>query len=288
MTEFILQSIFIPLAVAVVLLLLPRLPWSVDVGRRITAWTAAPALGAAAILSLYIIEGLDIWMLTQRWYSLWVSALIVAIGGALACRNSSDRDGSCENTSKKTHFWLLFFTAALAILFLQMPNYDGLPVRLSIAMVAGVASLLMIRPARFAPVATPFALCISLGAVAILLIVSGSMKVGLVAFTLSLTSGACAAMAFFGRGFSGGPPYAMAGTTLLIALGLYGISYHDSPGVPITSWSIVSFAPVLLCMIGRTPSRTSIRIAIFGVVIVCATTAIIALQAAQEHASEKI
>lgn len=281
MIELILQALFLPTALSTVLLLLPRLPWCVDVGRRVGAWTAAPALGAAAILSLYAVEGSEIWLLTQRWYSLWVSALILAVGGVFAWMDSSDESSTHETSQTKNNFLPLACTAALAIFFLKMPNYDGMLTRLVLAAGTGIASILLIRPSRRAPIVMPLAICIALGSLAVLLLVSGSMKVALVASSLSLTSGVCAMLSFFGRGFSGGASFAMAGISLVIALGLYGASYHDGPVVPTLSWCVVSSAPLLLCAADRFRSRSSMAIALAAILVVCATVAVAGLRAAE-------
>ena len=172
-------------------------------------------------------------------------------------------------------------TSAFAIFILRFPFYDGILARIILAAIAALATLLMIPISGRTPVATPFAFSISFGAIAVLLLVSGSLKVALIASSLSLTSGICGMLAFWCRGFSGGASFAMAGITLAFALALYGASYHHHPEVTIASWCAASFAPLLLCVAHHSRFRNSTRIALVMILITCGAIAFVALRAAQ-------
>ncbi|GDY05895.1 hypothetical protein LBMAG51_06820 [Phycisphaerae bacterium] len=172
-------------------------------------------------------------------------------------------------------------TSVFAIFVLQFPFYDGILPRIILAAIAGIATLLMIRISARTPIATPFTFSISFGTIAILLVVSGSLKVALIASSLSLSSGICGVLAFWCRGFSGGASFAMAGITLAFALALYGASYHHNPGVTIASWCVASLAPLLLCVANHSRFRNSTRIVLVLILITCGAIAFVALRATQ-------
>lgn len=281
MSQFILQVVLLPVAFSIILYLLPRVPWSVENCQRIEVWSAGPALACATILSLYILEGAEIFHCSQRWYLLWITALIVGLGGITSCRISKKPWKLSRITLLNSNFFLLIGTSAFAIFILRLPFYDGILARIILAAIAALATLLMIPISGRTPVATPFAFSISFGAIAVLLLVSGSLKVALIASSLSLTSGICAMLAFWCRGFSGGASFAMAGITLAFALALYGASYHHHPEVTIASWCVASLAPLLLCVAHHSRFRNSTRIALVMILITCGAIAFVALRAAQ-------
>lgn len=220
----VIQSVFFPTAVAITLFLLPRLPWSVDVGRRIEVWTAAPALAIVILLSLYAVEGSEIWNLTQKWYSLWISAIILGVGGLIARVNFNQSEKPARTTVSKN---LLFSPAQprLQYLFSKCQTM-GKFFRVFFAAIAGIATSLLIKPSTRAPVVTPLSFSFVLCILSILLLVSGSLKMALIAASISTTAAACAILASVGGGFSGGASFSMAGISSCIALGLYGMSYH--------------------------------------------------------------
>ena len=281
MTELGLQAVFLPVALSIILCLIPRLPWSVESSLRIEVWSAAQALTFATILSLFIIEGAEIWLLTQRWYSLWITAVILALGGAASCGFVRKLWKPSSKSPMSGRLFLLTGTSAFAIFILGFPFYDGILARIILAAIAALATLLMIPISGRTPVATPFTFSISFGTIAVLLVVSGSLKVALIASSLSLTSGICALLAFWYRGFSGGASFAMAGITLAFALALYGASYHHHPEVTIVSWCVASLAPLLLCVAHHSRFRNSTRIALVVILITCGAIAFVALRAAQ-------
>ncbi len=288
MTEFGLQEVFLPVAFSIIFYLLPQFPWLVENSQRIEVWSAGPALAFAAILSLYIIEGAEVFHCTQRWYSLWITALIVGFGGITSFHFSKNPLKGVQTTLKRRMFFILSGTSVFAIFVLRFPFYDGILSRFILAAIAGIATLLMVRISALTPVATPFAFSFSFGTIAILLVVSGSLKVALIASSLSLSSGICGVLAFWCRGFSGGASFAMAGITLAFALALYGASYHHNPGVTIASWCVASLAPLLLCVANHFRFRNSTRIALVLILITYGAIAFIALRAtqAQSQASD--
>ena len=134
--------------------------------------------------------------------------IFVGLGGITSCRISKKPWKLSRITLLNSNFFLLIGTSAFAIFILRFPFYDGILARIILAAIAALATLLMIPISGRTPVATPFALSISFGAIAVLLLVSGSLKVALIASSLSLTSGICAMLAFWCRGFSGGASFA--------------------------------------------------------------------------------
>ena len=96
MIESIIHAVLFPTILAIIIFLLPRSPWSVDTGRRMNVWTAAPAMSTATMLSLYAVEGSEIWNLTQKWHSLWICALILGIGAMIASITSGQAWGKIE------------------------------------------------------------------------------------------------------------------------------------------------------------------------------------------------
>lgn len=286
MIEFILQTVILPVTLSTLFLLLPRFAWSVESNQRIEVWSAAPALAFTAILSLYMVEGPEIWQLTQKWNYLWVTALILALGGAMTTLSSRKKNVGFTYVPKHARTFILIATSAIAIFVLQFPNQADFFTRIFMAVIASIATLLMSRPARSGPITTPAAFCISLATIAVLLLVSGSMKVALVALSLSLTSGICALLASHSRGFSGGASFAMTAMTLSIALGLYGMSYHNNANVASFSWFSIPLIPILLCVTNRFRSKTVAVIAITMILILCGTLAFLALRASQSERLE--
>lgn len=198
-----------------------------------------------------------------------------------SCALSKDHWKPYLKTPMKSEFSILTGTSAFAIFALQFPNHEGILTRIILAASAGIATRLMIGISRRTPIAMPLTLSISFATIAILLLVSGSIKVALIASSLSLASGICAMLAFWCRGFSGGASFAMAGITLAFALALYGASYHNLPAVATTSWCVACLAPILLCIANHFHSRYSTMIAIVMILIVCGTIVFEALCAVQ-------
>ena len=271
MNEFILEAVFLPVALSTILFLLPRLPWSVEKKQRVDIWSAAPAFAVATILSLYFTEGAEIWNLNQKWYSLWVTALIVGFGGMASCALSKDHWKPYLNTPMKSELSILTGTSAFAIFALQFPNHEGIVTRIILAAIAAITTRLMIGISRRTPIAMPLTLSISFATIAILLLFSGSIKVALTASSLSLASGICAILAFWCKGFSGGASFTMAGITLAFALALYGTSYHNPPALATTSWCVACLAPILLFVANHFRHSYSSMIAIVIILIVCGT-----------------
>lgn len=264
----VIQSVFFPTAVAIILFLLPRLPWSVDVGRRIEVWTAAPALATVILLSLYAVEGSEIWNLTQKWYSLWISAIILGVGGLIARVNFNQSEKPARTTVSKKSF-ILACTAAVAIFVFKMPNNGEVLSRLFFAAIAGIATSLLRKPSTRAPVVMPLSFSFVLCMLAIIFMISGSLKMGLIAASLSITSAACAILASVTRGFSGGAAFSMAGITISIALALYGMSYHKNSDIPTAGWWIVALAPLLLCVANCFQSRRAMILGFMAILLVC-------------------
>lgn len=268
MIEMVLQSLFFPVTVAIIFFLLPRLSWSVETGHRIDVWTAAPAMAAATILSLYAVEGSEIWRLTQKWYSLWISAIILGFGGVVATV-SFNQLGKPERSKGSEKTFVLASTAAIAIFVLKMPNNEHVLMRLFLGAIVGIATYLLSKPSIRAPVVMPLSFSFVLCVLAILFMVSGSLKMGLIAASLSITSAACAILASVTRGFSGGVAFSMAGITISIALALYGVSYHKNSDVPTAGWWIVALAPLLLCVANCFQSRRAMILGFVAILLVC-------------------
>lgn len=273
----VIQSVFFPAAAATILFLLPRLPWSVDVGRRIHVWTAAPALAAATLLSLYAVEGSEIWNLTQKWYSLWISAIILGVGGMVATVNFNPTEKPARAIISEKPF-VLVCTAALAIFVFEIPNNDDLLLRLFWGVIAGIATLLLIKPSSRAPVVVPLSFSFVLCMLAILLMVSGSLKMALIAASISLTAGVCAILASVGGGFSGGASFSMAEITIGIALALYGMSYHKNSDVPTVGWWIVALSPLLLCVANCFQSRRVMILGFVAILLACIPLVVASIQ----------
>ena len=268
MIEMVLQSLFFPVTVAIIFFLLPRSSWSVETGHRIDVWTATPAMAAAMLLSLYAVEGSEIWYLTQKWYSLWISAIILGFGGVVATV-SFNQLGKPEQSKGSERTFVLACTAAIAIFVLKMPNNEDVLMRLFLSAIAGIATYLLSKPSSRAPVVMPFSFSFVLCMLAILFIVSGSLKMGLIAASLSITSAACAILASVTRVFSGGASFSMAGITIGIALALYGMSYHKNSDVPTAGWWIVALAPLLLCVANCFQSRRAMILGFVAILLVC-------------------
>lgn len=262
------QSVLLPAACAIILFLLPRLPWSVDIGRRMEIWTAAPALAVATCLSLYVVEGSGIWHLTQKWYSLWISAIILGLGGmaATVIFNQPEKPVRAIGIQKS---FLLGCASALAIFVFKMPNNDHVLLRLLQSAIAGIATYLLIKPSSRAPVVTPLSFSFVLCMLAALLMVSGSLKMALIATSISITAAACAIIASMGRGFSGGASFSMGGITICIAFALYGMSYHKNSDVPTADWWIVALAPLILCAANCFQSRRAMILGFVAILLVC-------------------
>ncbi len=273
----VIQSVFFPATVAVILFLLPRLPWSVDAGRRIDVWTAAPALVTAILLSLYAVEGSEIWNLTQKWYSLWISAIILGVG-ALVARVNFNKTKKPARTTVSEKSFILACTAAIAIFVFKMPNNGEVLSRLFFAAIAGIATSLLIKPSTRAPVVTPLSFSFVLCILSILLMISGSLKMALIAASISATSAACAILASVGRGFSGGASFSMAGITIGIALALYGMSYHKNSDVPTVDWWIVALAPLLLSVANCFQSRRAMILGFVAILLVCIPLVVASIQ----------
>ncbi len=268
MIEMVLQSLFFPASVAIIIFLLPRSPWSVETGHRIDVWTAAPAMAAATLLSLYAVEGSEIWSLTQKWYSLWISAIILGFGGVVATVNFN-QIGKPERAIGSEKTFVLACIAAIAIFVFKMPDNDDVLLRLLFGAIAGIATYLLSKPSSRAPVLIPLSFSFVLCMLAILFMVSGSLKMGLIAASLSITSAACAILASLTRGFSGGASFSMAGITIGIAMALYGMSYHKNSDVPTAGWWIVALAPLLLCIANCFQSRRAMFLGFVAVLLVC-------------------
>ncbi len=268
MIESIIHAVLLPTILALIIFLLPRWPWSVDIGRQINVWTAAPAMSMATLLSLYAVEGPEIWSLTQKWYSLWISALILGLGGVVATVNINQL-GKPERAKESEKTFVLASTAAIAIFVLKMPNNEDVLMRLFLGAIAGIATFLLSKPSGRAPVVMPLSFSFVLCMLAILFMVSGSLKMGLIAASLSITSAACAILASVTRGFSGGAAFSMAGITIGIALALYGMSYHKNSDVPTAGWWIVALAPLLLCVANCFQSRRAMILGFVAILLVC-------------------
>ena len=262
------QSLFFPVTVAIIIFLLPRSSWSVETRHRIDVWTAAPAMATATLLSLYAVEGPEIWHLTQKWYSLWISAIILGFGGVVATVNFNQL-GKPERAKESEKTFVLAFTAAIAIFVLKMPSNEDVLIRLFLGAIAGIATYLLSKLSSRAPVVMPFSFSLVLCMLAILFIVNGSLKMGLIAASLSITSAACAILASVTRGFSGGASFSMAGITISIALALYGMSYHKNSDVPTVGWWIVALAPLLLCVANFFQSRRAMILGFVAILLVC-------------------
>ena len=162
MIEIVLQCLFFPASVAIIIFLLPRSSWSVETGHRIDVWTAAPAMAAATLLSLYAVEGSEIWHLTQKWYSLWISAIILGFGGVVATVNFKQIEKP-ERAIGSEKTFVLACTAAIAIFVFKMPDNNNVLLRLLFGAIAGIATYLLSKPSGRAPVLIPlsfsFVLC---------------------------------------------------------------------------------------------------------------------------------
>ena len=268
MIEIVLQSLFFPASVAIIIFLLPRSSWSVETGHRIDVWTAAPAMAAATLLSLYAVEGSEIWHLTQKWYSLWISAIILGFGGVVATVNFKQIEKP-ERAIGSEKTFVLACTAAIAIFVFKMPDNNNVLLRLLFGAIAGIATYLLSKPSGRAPVVMPLSFSFVLCMLAILFVVSGSLKMGLIAASLSITSAACAIFASLTRGFSGGASFSMAGITIGIAMALYGMSYHKNSDVPTAGWWIMALAPLLLCVANCFQSRRAMILGFVAVLLVC-------------------
>jgi hypothetical protein len=278
MIELIIHAVLLPTIIALIVFLLPRWPWSVDIGRRINVWTAAPAISMATILSLYAVEGPEIWNLTQKWYSLWICALILGIGAMIASITSGQAWGKIERVRHVEESLILACSSGLAIFFLKMPNIDGAIHRLCLAIGISVAVLLLAKPSNRAPIILPFTICFVLCILAVFLIVSGSLKMALIASSISMTAGICAILTLLGRGFSGGPSFSMAGITITFAIALYGMSYHNNSNVPYAFWWIVALTPLLLYFASWFRSRIAMRVGFVAILVVCIPLTIFAIR----------
>ncbi|GDY05489.1 hypothetical protein LBMAG51_02760 [Phycisphaerae bacterium] len=226
---------------------------------------------------MYAVEGSEIWNLTQKWYSLWISAIILGVGGLIARVNFNQSEKPARTTVSKKSF-ILACTAAVAIFVFKMPNNGEVLSRLFFAAIAGIATSLLIKPSTRAPVVTPLSFSFVLCILSILLLVSGSLKMALIAASISTTAAACAILASVGGGFSGGASFSMAGISSCIALGLYGMSYHKNSDVSTVDWWIVALAPLLLCVANCFQYR---RVMIFGfvaILLVCIPLVVASIQ----------
>jgi len=278
MIELIIHAVLFPAILALIIFLLPRWPWSVDIGQRINVWTAAPAISMATILSLYAVEGPEIWNLTQKWYSLWICALILGIGAMIASITSGQAWGKIERVRHVEESLILACSSGLAIFFLKMPNIDGAIHRLCLAIGISVAVLLLVKPSNRAPIILPFSICFVLCILAVFLIVSGSLKMALIASSISMTAGICAILTLLGRGFSGGPSFSMAGITITFAIALYGMSYHNNSNLPKAFWWIVALTPLLLYFASWFRSRIAMRVGFVAILVVCIPLTIFAIR----------
>lgn len=288
MLEVLLESILFPAAIAVILLLCPRLPWSVDAGRRMPVWTGGLALCTAFLISLAMVEGPDIWQLSQRWYWLWASALIVAVATIFSQTNSSQLSKGTVDSLPLRDAMPFCIASMLALFILRMPNHETLWIRTVVAVAGGVAVFLMVKPSLRFPIMTPAALGASFLSLAVLLAGSGSMKLGIVAMTLGLTAIFASSFAIIGNRFSSGSSFATVAITISIALAFYGVSYHDDLPVSVIAWTALALAPIIMALATRSRTRAVPITALIAVVIVCLVTIIVSFRSLNALDSQRM
>ncbi len=264
MIEIVLDSVVLPVASGTAILLAPRLPWSVDAGRRVDAWTGPLACALVVLLSLIMVEGRTVLYLGQKWEWIAASALIIGIGGTTRTAASLSH--------RSRHRAILLTAVALSLVILRFPGYETLPARLVATLVAVVAAFLLTTCASREPVRMPLALALSCGSLTLLLFSAGSLKVASVAASLASICALAALLAYLGRGFSAGASFCVASMTLSGTMALYGCAYHAQEAVSTQIYLLVWATPLLLAFAPafRSPRVATVVVVIIAVICACA------------------
>lgn len=246
MIEAALEAVVAAAAAGIVVLLAPRDGWSTE-GKGVSfPWTGSVAVAVAAIVSLWLSEGSALFALSQRWHSLFASAVVAGVGGLVATVNITPVVFGPFSGPRTFRPAVLAITAFIAVALLAFPGHDGSGFRIACAASAAFGALILATPSQQHPRATGFMFAVSLGAMAGILASTGSLKVALAAAALALLCATTGAIAWASSRFSQGPAFAMASLVMLVAFGMYGMAYHDEDGVPVIVWWFVSLSPLVL------------------------------------------
>lgn len=233
------QTVLVPALVALALLLLPRGPWCLQrMPSQVAPWTACCALTLAVVIAIVLLEGSSVFALTQRWYSLWLVAAVFA-GAALPA--------ALPLHMPRNSPILLAGAAGLALLMLRLPTLESWEARL--LLVAGGA----LFAGRFAAVATrlprasALVLATGMGSMAVTLLAAGSLKVGLIATSLTLAVGTAMLLPLRVPTLLLGGAFAASGIVLLVSLAWYGAAYHGGGAVHRLGWAAIACSGVFLC-----------------------------------------
>ncbi len=241
MIELIVDSVAVPVLVAIALLLIPRMPWCAESGQRTAAWTAPLAIAIVTAMSLYSVEGAAILKFEQRWNTLLLVGAVVGVGAAIARGSAAMGAGA----------------AFLALFLLRLPGFDGIADRVLIGLAGAVMSFVMRKPMHSAPILATLATAVPLLSLAALLASVGSMKIALLAGALGGTATACGALTWWGPRFWGGHAFATAATTMAVAITAYGAAYHADADVFRGAWWLVAASPALMAIATISGVRSS-------------------------------
>jgi len=280
------QTVLLPAIGALALLLLPRGPWCMQrTPAQVTPWTACCALPLAVLLAIFLMEGTQAFALTQRWHALWLVAVVFA-GAALPAalplhlpRNSPT---------------VLAAAAAVALLMLRLPNLDSWGARLLLIAVGAPFAGRFAAVAARMPRASTLVLATSMGSMAVTLLAAGSLKVGLIATSLTLVCGAAMFMALRVPTLLLGGAFAASGIVILVSLAWYGAAYHGGGAIHRMGWAAIACSGAFLCGLPlhtyglpyRGRGRGAIIVASIAACVVSVATAIHALLATAAASAE--
>lgn len=252
MIELIAQAVLFPVCVGAALLLLPSLAWCTQACARVPAWTAAPSLGVASIVSMWAVSGVELFSTPQRWQQLWWTAVIVTIGGGvhglIASRASSATD-VCPDPTHTRRRIILVATALLAVVVLGFPGMDSLTARVTLAGCAAILTWVATGAVHRAPIAAPLTITLAVWSLAGMLIMSGSSKMAFVASAVGAVALLIALLARINQSFTGGEATVMAGIVISLALADYACAYHADESVATAVWVAVAVVPFVLLAI---------------------------------------
>ena len=268
MIESAIESVLLPLACAVAILLMPRLPWSTESTQREESWSGSLAVALLVILTLFMLEGTGFTSLAQRWYWISVTAFIIGVGGLF----ESGRHGTTINSA----------AIVLGVLVLRIPAFDSLTERVALALIALLGASI-IRPLMLRdPVRTPSAIAVSCASLSVVMLAAGSLKFALVAAALAALCTAAALLACVSRTFSAGRSLAIGAVTVSLTLALCGYGYHSESGVALSIFAALWIAPFLLAipLAGRSARWATVTLTL--ITLLCAGAAARALYAIEQ------
>jgi len=233
------QTVFLPSIAALALLLSPRGPWCIQrTPAQISPWTACFALPITVVLAMYLVEGTQVFGLTQRWYTLWLVAVTFAGIASL---------GALPLHMPRNPPTLLAAAALVALLMLRLPNLDSWGARLLLMAVGAIFAGRFAAVSTCMPRASTLVLTTNMGSMAMTLIVAGSLKVGLIALALTVALGGAMVLTLRIRTLVLGGAFAASGIVILVSLAWYGAAYHEGGAIHRIGWAAISCSGVFLC-----------------------------------------